>query len=459
MKALCRDCLHGFAADGLAASGGRCPACGSPRLIAHAELDDLAIAHIDCDAFYASVEKRDDPSLKDRPVIVGGGRRGVVSACCYIARLYGVRSAMPMFKALAACPNAAVISPDMAKYSRVGGEIREMMRSLTPLVEPLSIDEAFLDLAGTAELHHGSPARSLARLALEVERRIGVTVSIGLSYNKSLAKIASDLDKPRGFALIGRGEAVDFLGPKPVGLIWGVGKALQARLAGDGIATIADLRGAQEIELVARYGSIGRRLYRFARGEDDRRVDPDGEMKSISAETTFDEDIASAALLAGELWPLCEKVSRRMKRYGLLGRSIHLKLKTSDFKILTRSRRLPAATQLAEALYQAALPLLKAECTGRRYRLIGVGAADLAPESEVAQPDLLAGGDQRQVTVERVMDALRARLGEDAIRKGRGLVAGPNADSPSLDSPSLNSPSLNSQAPGAPPASSRPRRP
>ena len=405
-----------------AANAGRCPACGSPRLIAHAELDDLAIAHIDCDAFYASVEKRDDPSLKDKPVIVGGGRRGVVSAACYIARLYGVRSAMPMFKALAACPNAVVVTPDMAKYSRVGGEIREMMRSLTPLVEPLSIDEAFLDLAGTSELHHGSPARSLARLALEVERRIGVTVSIGLSYNKSLAKIASDLDKPRGFAMIGRGEAVDFLGPKPVGLIWGVGKALQARLAGDGIATIADLRGAQEIELVARYGSIGRRLYRFARGEDDRRVDPDGEMKSISAETTFDEDIASEALLAGELWPLCEKVSRRMKRYGLLGRSIQLKLKTSDFKTLTRSRRLPAATQLGEALYQAALPLLKAECTGRRYRLIGVGAADLAPESEAAQPDLLSGGDQRQVDVERVMDALRARLGEDAIRKGRGLA-------------------------------------
>jgi DNA polymerase-4 len=450
LKALCRDCLHGFAAGNVVAAGARCPACGSPRIIAHAELDELAIAHIDCDAFYASVEKRDDPSLKDKPVIVGGGRRGVVSAACYIARLYGVRSAMPMFKALAACPNAVVVTPDMAKYSRVGGEIREMMRSLTPLVEPLSIDEAFLDLAGTAELHHGSPARSLARLALEVERRIGVTVSIGLSYNKSLAKIASDLDKPRGFAMIGRGEAVDFLGPKPVGLIWGVGKALQARLAGDGIATIADLRSAQEYELVARYGSIGRRLYRFARGEDDRRVDPDGETKSISAETTFDEDIASEGLLAGELWPLCETVSRRMKRYGLLGRSVHLKLKTSDFKTLTRSRRLSAATQLGEALYQAALPLLKAECTGRRYRLIGVGAADLAPESEEAQPDLLSSGDQRQVVVERVMDKLRARLGEDAIRKGRGLTGSTVANP---------GPSLNSQEPGAPPASSKPRRP
>ena len=433
MKALCRDCLHA------GSKAARCPVCGSPRMIAHGEIEDLAIAHIDCDAFYASVEKRDNPSLKDKPVIVGGGRRGVVSAACYVARLYGVRSAMPMFKALAACPNAVVIHPDMAKYARVGNEIREMMRALTPLVEPLSIDEAFLDLAGTVELHHGSPARTLAGFALEVERRIGVTVSIGLSYNKFLAKIASDLDKPRGYAVIGRAEVLDFLGPKPVGLIWGVGKALQAKLAGDGIATIAELRGVDEHQLLRRYGIIGRRLYRFSRGEDDRRVDPDGETKSISAETTFDEDIASTDLLAAELWPLCETVSARMKRYGLLGRSVHLKLKTSDFKILSRSRRLVAPTQLAEALYQAAMPLLKAETTGRRYRLIGVGAADLVPESEAAQPDLLSQGDRRQVTVERVMDSLRAKLGQDAIRKGRGLVSSPK--------------------PEAPPASSRPRRP
>ena len=441
MKALCRDCLHGFAAGAKPGNSkaARCPACGSPRMVAHGEIEDLAIAHIDCDAFYASVEKRDNPSLKDKPVIVGGGRRGVVSAACYVARLYGVRSAMPMFKALAACPNAVVIHPDMAKYSRVGSEIREMMRALTPLVEPLSIDEAFLDLAGTAGLHHGSPARTLAGFALEVERRIGVTVSIGLSYNKFLAKIASDLDKPRGYAVIGRADALDFLGPRPVGLIWGVGKALQAKLASDGITTIAELRGVDEHRLLRRYGSIGRRLYRFSRGEDDRRVDPDGEMKSISAETTFEEDIASTELLAAELWPLCEKVSARMKRYGLLGRSVHLKLKTSDFKILSRSRRLGTPTQLAEALYQAAMPLLRAETTGRRYRLIGVGAADLVPESEAAEPDLLSQGERRQVTVERVMDSLRARLGEDAIRKGRGLVSSPK--------------------PAAPPASSRPRRP
>ena len=433
MSALCRDCL-GVSAERPA----RCLLCGSPRLIAHPELEHLAIAHIDCDAFYASVEKRDDPTLRDQPVIVGGGRRGVVSAACYIARIYGVRSAMPMFKALAACPHAAVVHPNMAKYARVGGEIREMMRSLTPLVEPLSIDEAFLDLGGTEQLHHGSPARSLAKLALEIEQRIGVTVSIGLSYNKFLAKIASDLDKPRGFAVIGQGEVLDFLGPKPVSLIWGVGRALQARLAADGIANIADLRGSTEMALVARYGSIGRRLYRFARGQDDRRVDPDGEIKSISAETTFDEDIALAALLTAELWPLCEKVSVRLKRNELAGHGVHLKLKTADFKTLTRSRRLTKPTQLAEALYQAALPLLEAEATGRRYRLIGVGAADLTPAGPEVQPDLLDADALQQAAVEKVMDELRARLGSGAIRKGRGWVSNPD--------------------PATPPPSSKPRR-
>jgi len=433
MSALCRDCLNPW--EG---SDSRCPACGSPRLVVHAELEHLAIAHVDCDAFYASVEKRDDPSLKDRPVIVGGGRRGVVAACCYVARLYGVRSAMPMFKALEACPSAIVIHPDMVKYARVGAEIRELMRAKTPLVEPLSIDEAFLDLSGTAGLHHASPAQTLAGLALEIEARIGVTVSIGLSYNKFLAKIASDLDKPRGFAAIGRDQAQDFLGPKSVGLIWGVGKRLQDRLLADGIATIFELRRLEETTLVSRYGSIGRRLYRFARGNDDRRVEPNGEIKSISAETTFEENIARADLLAAELWPLCETVSARMKRHGIVGRSVHLKLKTADFKLLTRSRQLAAPTQLAEKLYQAALPLLENEATGRRYRLIGVGAGDLFAAAGTEQADLLEDAKDALGTIERVMDDLRARLGADAIRKGRGLV--------------------NNLGPAAPPASSKPRR-
>jgi DNA polymerase-4 len=433
VSTLCRDCL-----TMMAERPQRCTQCGSPRLVTHSELERLTIAHIDCDAFYASVEKRDDPSLRDHPTIVGGRHRGVVLAACYVARMYGVRSAMPMFKALAACPHAKVVKPDMAKYSRVGGEIREMMRSLTPLVEPLSIDEAFLDLGGTEQLHHGSAARSLARLALEVEQRIGVTVSIGLSYNKFLAKIASDLDKPRGFAVIGESDAQTFLGPKPVSIIWGVGKALQARLAADGINTVADLREREEAVLTARYGAIGRRLHRFSRGLDDRRVDPDGEIKSISAETTFDEDLAQSDLLAAELWPLCEKVSRRLKRNELAGHSVHLKLKTADFRILTRSKKLTRPTQLAEVLYQAAAPLLEAEATGRRFRLIGVGAADLAPAGPETQPDLLDADALHQAAVEKVMDDLRAKLGNAAIHKGRGWVSSP--------------------APAGPPPSAKPRR-
>ena len=201
MAVLCRDCLEIFAEDHDAVSKARagaghdrCPNCDSPRLVRHPELGHLAIAHIDCDAFYASVEKRDNPDLRDKPVIVGGGRRGVVSAACYVARMYGIHSAMPMFKALKACPDAVVIRPNMAKYSTIGKQIRERMEALTPLVEPLSIDEAFLDLSGTEALHHGWPARSLARLVKSIEEDIGLTASIGLSFNKFLAKIASDLD-------------------------------------------------------------------------------------------------------------------------------------------------------------------------------------------------------------------------------------------------------------------------
>ncbi len=420
MTRLCRDCAR--CVDERPA-GRRC-VCGSPRVLDHAELGLLALAHIDCDAFYASVEKRDDPSLRDRPVIVGGGRRGVVAAACYVARIYGVRSAMPMFKALALCPEATVIHPDMSKYARAGRQVRALMLETTPLVEPLSIDEAFLDLSGTERLHHGPPARTLARLALRIEREVAITVSIGLSYNKFLAKVASDLDKPRGFAVIGRAEALDFLGPRPVGLIYGVGKALQRRLAQDGITAIAQLRLRPESELVARYGAIGRRLHRFALGEDDRPVDPDAPTKSISAETTFDENLAAVDALAGELWPLCESVAARLKRAGLAGRLVTLKLKTADFALRTRSSRLARRTQSAEALYRALRPLLDGEADGRRFRLIGVGSGDLGPPDE-AENDLFDVEARRLAKVERAIDAVRARLGPDAIGKGRGLAKPP----------------------------------
>jgi DNA polymerase-4 len=413
---LCRDC-----AALAPAAAARCPACRSRRLVRHPELHRLSVAHVDCDAFYASVEKRDDPRLADKPVIVGGGRRGVVAACCYVARLFGVRSAMPMFKALSLCPDAVVIPPDMRKYAAVGRQVRAMMRELTPLVEPISIDEAFLDLAGTERLLGGSPARSLARLVLRFERELGITASIGLSHNKFLAKIASDLDKPRGFRAIGRDEAEAFLAPQPVSLIWGVGKALERKLEVDGIVTIADIRARDEHWLVSRYGAMGRRLFRFSRGQDDRRVEPEDVAKSVSAETTFERDIAERDELERRLWPLAETVSRRLKAAGQHGASVVLKLKTADFQILTRSRRIDGATQYAEEIFRVGRQLLAREADGRAFRLIGIGCADLA-EGQAGLVDLLDPERERRERAERAMDEVRRRLGEGAIVKGRSLA-------------------------------------
>ena len=418
---LCRDCGTAWTQP---PAGGRCGRCRSPRQIGHPELHALAIAHLDCDAFYATIEKRDRPELADRPVIIGGGRRGVVSAACYVARMYGVRSAMPMFKALAACPDATVIRPEMKKYTETGRQVRELMLSVTPLVEPLSIDEAFLDLSGTEALHGASPAVTCARLAGRIERDIGITVSIGLSYNKFLAKLASDLDKPRGFAVVGRGEALEFLAPRPVNAIWGVGKALHARLVADGIRTIGQLRHGDEASLIDRYGVIGRRLWRFAHGEDPRPVEPGSAIKSLSSETTFDRDIADPDILSQRLWPLCEQVSRRLKAKRLAARTVVLKLKTDRFRILTRSHKLPAPTQLAETLYHTARPQLAAAADGTRYRLIGIGGTELGAEELADPPDLLDPGQARRRKVEETIDSVRARLGDAAIGKGRGFTAG-----------------------------------
>ncbi|MBX3497156.1 MAG: DNA polymerase IV [Parvibaculum sp.] len=412
----CRDCLSP-APEGAT----RCPSCKRPRLKFHPELHELAIAHLDCDAFYAAVEKRDDPSLRDKPLIIGGGKRGVVSTCCYIARVRGVRSAMPMFKALAACPEAVVMPPNMAKYAEVGREVRQLMCELTPLVEPLSIDEAFLDLTGTERLHHGSPALSMARLVNRIEKEIGITVSVGLSHNKFLAKIASDLDKPRGFSVIGRAETLSFLAAKPVSLIWGVGKAFEAKLARDGISRISQLQRMEENELMARYGSMGSRLWRLARGLDVRTVEPSQGAKSISAETTFTDDISDAAALDRILWPLCEKVSRRAKAAGLSGSTVVLKLKTADFKTRTRNQTLHDPTQLAEVIYRIAAPLLAKEATGTAFRLLGVGISQLTDGDLADPPDMLDPAATRRATAERAMDRLRAKFGDKSIGKGRGL--------------------------------------
>lgn len=418
-RVLCRDCLRDHEGDDTEPR--RCPACGSPRLLRHPERDSLSLAHIDCDAFYAAVEKRDDPSLIDKPVIIGGGKRGVVSTACYIARTYGVRSAMPMFKALKACPEAVVVKPDMAKYVAVGRQVRRLMQELTPLVEPISIDEAFLDLSGTELLHHASPAVTLARFARRIESEIGITVSVGLSYAKFLAKVASDMDKPRGFSVIGRAEAVAFLSAKPVGLIPGIGQASATKLAEAGFRLIGDLRDAPVDKLFRLAGKDGPRLKNLANGIDPRRVTPDRETKSVSSETTLDVDLSRFEELEPVLWRLCEKTSKRLKHQELAGRTITLKLKTADFHSITRATRLPEPTQLAARLFAAGRDLLRRECTGPRYRLIGIGASDLTGPEEADHGDLADVATPRLKAMEGALDALRARFGDAAIGKGLSL--------------------------------------
>ncbi len=378
---------------------------------------------MDCDAFYASVEKRDNPDLADKAVIVAyDGARSVVSTCCYNARMFGVRSAMPLFKAKKLCPEGIIVKPRMDVYASVSQEIHAYFRMLTPMIEPLSLDEAFLDLTGTQKLHHRSAAASMAWLAKEIKENIGITVSIGLSYNKSLAKLASDLDKPYGYSVIGKREALEFLAPRPVGDIWGVGKALNKKLISEGITTIGQLQHREESDLVSRYGVMGSRLYNFARGIDTRSVKSQNKSKSISNETTFATDVLELTVLKEKLWPLCEKVSERLKKSNKAGKTITLKVKTSDFKTLTRSHSLDRPTQVADTLYREALPMLEKIADGqRRFRLIGIGISSFGQLEDADIPDLLNSSTGKAKSIETAMDAVRAKFGSLSIVKGRGL--------------------------------------
>jgi DNA polymerase-4 len=416
MPALCRDCFAETPADRI-----NCPACGSRRIIRHPELFSLTVAHIDCDAFYASVEKRDRPELLAQPVIVGGGRRGVVAACCYIARTRGVRSAMPMFKALKLCPDAVVLKPEMAKYVAAGRQVRALMEKLTPLVQPLSIDEAVLDLRGTAALHRAPPAAVLARFAREVEAQVGVTVSIGLAANRLMGKLAAERDKPRGFAVIGAGEAAAWLAPQSVTILPGVGPALARRLEAAGFTRLGQLAALDAREAARRFGEEGPALAARARGEDNRPVNPERETKSISAETTFETDISSIPELEKPLWRLCEKLARRLAEQQLAAAGVVLKLKTAGFALRTRNTRLPSPTLLPETLFAAARPLLAREADGTAFRLIGIGAQPLAPAAAADHGDLADPGAPRRVARWQAMETLRARFGEAAVMQGRGL--------------------------------------
>jgi len=377
---------------------------------------------MDCDAFYASVEKRDNPELADKPVIIGGGRRGVVSTACYVARIKGVRSAMPMFQALKLCPDAVIIKPRFDAYVEASRAIRAMMDELTPIVEPLSLDEAFMDLTGTARLHGHPPAVMLARLVQRMRNELGLTGSIGLSHNKFLAKIASDLDKPRGFSVIGKAETEAFLRPKPVRLIWGVGAATQDALEKAGIRTFDDLHRWDKQDLSARFGGMGERLWHLARGQDRRRVSANAPMKSISNETTFHEDTNDPDLLDGHLWRMCEKVADRAKAKGMAGRVVTLKLKRSNFALVTKRQSLTDPTQIADRIYRTARGLFDQVGDKGPYRLLGAGISDLSSaDTADVSGDLLDPQGIKRAQAERATDAIRDKFGPDAILKGRAL--------------------------------------
>lgn len=416
MPALCRDCLTQFD------DGTRCPSCRTPRVTRHDELWDLTIAHMDCDAFYASVEKRDNPDLEGKPLIIGGGRRGVVSTACYVARIKGVKSAMPMFQALKLCPEAIVVPPRMDAYAEASRAIRSMMDDLTPVVEPLSLDEAFMDMTGTARLHGAPPAVMLAGLVKRMKDEIGITGSIGLSHNKFLAKVASDLEKPRGFSIIGKAETTEFLRPKPVRLIWGIGPVAQQSLDKAGIKTFDDLLRWDRRDLHDRFGGMGERLYSLARGEDGRRISAHSPVKSLTNETTFNEDTSNIDILDGHIWRMAEKVSARAKANSKAGRVVTLKLKTSDFKLVSKRQSLHHPTQMADTIYRTARGLFDQVSNRGPFRLIGVGMSEIGTDGDAdREGDLLDPGAEKRAEAERAADKIREKFGKDAIMKGRAL--------------------------------------
>jgi DNA polymerase-4 len=386
---LCRDC--GRLDDDTAIAGETCQNCGSPRLIAHPELALLSIAHVDCDAYYASIEKRDHPEFIDKPLIVGGSIRGVVTTCCYIARQYGVHSAMPTSRALQLCPHAVVIKPDMEKYQRESRRIRELMLAATPIVEAVSIDEAYLDLTAAAQERGEPPARSLARLSLQIERKVGVTVSIGLAPNKMLAKIASDMGKPRGFSVIGQADALDVIGPMTISALPGVGPVMTGKLEALGLRQVRDLWAASEADLIHRFGLWARRLVTFSRAEDGRKISSArGKSVTVGAETTFNSDLRTFEQIDAELQHLCGTVARRLTKSGLAASGLTLKLRLADRTTITRACKLRDPTARADLILLALHPVLSAELDGQAYRLVGVTATRLVSDRLADPPDLFA---------------------------------------------------------------------
>ncbi|MBI2824500.1 MAG: DNA polymerase IV [Planctomycetia bacterium] len=384
------------------------------------------ILHVDMDAFYASVEERDDPRLVGRPVIVGGTPegRGVVAAANYEARRFGVHSALASATARRLCPQAVVLPPRMDYYAAVSREIRAIFERYTPLVEPLSLDEAFLDVTGSAGLF--GPAEEIGRrIKDDVRREVRLVASVGVAPNKFLAKIASDLEKPDGFVVVREDEdsVQAFLDPLPVGRLWGVGRVTGAAFARLGIETIGELRELSAATLARLFGRTGAHLWNLAHGIDDRRVVPDREAKVISHETTFAADIADIEILRAWLLELTEQVARRLRRHQLCGRTVHIKVRAADFQTITRAHTLPRATNVTDELWQAAARLLD-ERVPPRYlpvRLLGMGVSGLTAEARLQQELFVDEGHRKQGQLDTVADAIQERFGNEALRRGSRL--------------------------------------
>ncbi len=380
------------------------------------------ILHLDFDAFFASVEEILDPALKGKPVIVGAppGQRGVVASASYAARAFGVCSAMPTAQALRLCPQAIVLPPRHKVYQEYSARMMAILFEYTPLVEPLSLDEAFLDLTG-CEARWGSPQELARELQERLEVELGLTASIGLASNKLVAKIASGLEKPRGFVLVPHGREAEFLAPLPVEKLWGVGEVTARSLSEMGVSTVGQLAALNATQLEARLGRRGLDVYRYARGLDDRAVVVERAEKSLSREVTFAEDVGDRKVLRKELLVLSESVALQLRKRGLRGRTIKLKLRYSDFETLTRQVTMGAPTDLAQVIFEQAARLLdKARDKKREVRLIGVGVSKF--ETEERQLSLFEGaGDGRVEKLRRLsqsVDRIRERYGDEAIRRG-----------------------------------------
>ena len=413
---ICRDCAKHSLLES------KCQECNSPRILKLDDLLSLKIAHIDCDAFYASIEKSQNPHLINKPVIVGGGQRGVVTTCCYIARIKGIKSAMPIFKAKKLCPEAIIIPPRMSLYKHISNLIFKKFYQLTPSVETIAFDEAYLDFSGTYQLFKKTPAELLVKLAIEIEKELNITVSIGLSENKFLSKLASSFSKPKGFTVIRSSEKSEFLKKLHIKNIPGIGPKFQKKLEKNSIVKIEDIVNQKPEVLLSKFGKYGLTIWNLAKGIDERKVEASSVRKSISKETTFETDVSDLKILKKTFWILAEEVSEILKNKNILAKSLTIKLKRHNFKIITNTQTFKEPTILAEDLYQVAISLLKKRLELIPFRLIGISTSKFSFEKQETFTNFYSNSKLRKIEkTEYAMDKIRQKFGKQIIKKGRAL--------------------------------------